>query len=585
MPERPKNTLVEEISPRKRLVFWPFQSFINTILWFGSNPITIREFIRYSRSYRFWALMALLLIVGSAILCMVWSYNQFEDPIVPVGRRLFYSLIAAELAVIVLLLPGIVSHSLIAEREQDTYPLLLTTPLSPGRIIGGKLVSTLGVMVLLIVSTFPLIGICMARGGVSPFEMIAGSFYLIFFCFVVASFSIYHALNAKTTLNAILLTHVTLFLALIVGGATLAFWLGILYSFLGIFAKLASTNNPAFGNLQNYVPYIWIWNLIIMGTLLSLWFTFWLLRSSRSRLRFVEPEIRSSWEMERSRLFYLQQKADPNDDQNQSRSWWDFKDGLNPFYIRERFAYAVTSSLSGVSSWYIVILFCHVLFLLTPLSEGRWAAILTLLAIGQMVPAYAGPLFAREKERDTWDLALTTVCQTQGILHGKIKGALSQCLPRAGALFGLPFITAFFLVFLIQWISPTVKYMISLPQFLFYGGILFVQLIFLLLATSFFSLRLPRAGQSITAGYAITLIIMAWPYVLGLVVQRFQIPIDSEYLFSLSPFFMIYTIPAINDSQSATNHYFFFFSGHVALYSIASFLFYISSILSLKRLR
>ncbi|MBN2326141.1 MAG: hypothetical protein JXR73_03235, partial [Candidatus Omnitrophica bacterium] len=107
------------------------QALANILDWFYSNPIILREFMRSSRSFRFWGLMGLLLIFASLILCLAWSSTQFEDPVTPVGRRLFYLLLAAELAVIVLVLPGVVSHSIITEREQDTYPLLLTTPLSP----------------------------------------------------------------------------------------------------------------------------------------------------------------------------------------------------------------------------------------------------------------------------------------------------------------------------------------------------------------------------------------------------------------------------------------------------------------------
>lgn len=572
--------MTEEAISLKTTFELPIQFLAKTAQWFGANPITLREFIRHSRSVRFWLLMALLLIIGSTILCMVWSYSQLEDPIIPIGRRLFYALLAAELAVVVLFLPGVVSHSLISERDQDTYPLLLTTPLGPGRIISGKLISTLGVMVLLVVSTFPLIGVCLARGGVSPFEMIAGSFGLIFASFVVASFSIYHALNAKTTLNAILMTHITLFFAVIIGGATLAFWLGILYSFLGIFMNLTSANNPILAFLQTNFHYIWIWNFAIMSLLLAFWVSCWMLRSSRSRIRFVEPEIRPPWVTKRFRRSLFWNKG--NQKENAEESWWDYEDNMNPFYIRERLSYAVLSSFSSVSSWYVVILLCHVLFLLTPISGGKWVAILILLAIGQMAPAYAGPLFAREKENDTWDLVLTTVCRAQGILHGKLKGALSQCLPRAAALLLLPFVSASVLVYLIQFLSPSVKPLFAYSQVFFYGVILFVQLFFILNATAFISMRVSRAGQAISAGYAIMSIVYAFPYLLGLAAERFQFPTASENVLFLSPIYMIHRIPAIFHSSANAPLLLF---AHIGLYAAASVLFYALCALSLRRLR
>ena len=77
-------------------------------------------------------------------------------------------------------------------------------------------------------------------------------------------------------------------------------------------------------------------------------------------------------------------------------------------------------------------------------------AIFTLIFIAQIVPAYAGPLFAREKERETWDLLLTTITHSRMLLNGKLAGALYQCLFRAGILFGVPFLLSSLLFGFIQ---------------------------------------------------------------------------------------------------------------------------------------
>ncbi len=559
------------------------QSSINIFNWFKSNPIILREFIRYSRRFRFWGMMAMLLIASTLILCLAWSYNLDAGPTIPVGRRLFYALIAAELAVIVLLLPGIVSHSLITEREQDTYPLLLTTPLPPGKIIAGKLISTLGVMVLLIVSTFPLIGICVTRGGVSPRELIAGPFYLVLSCFVVASFSIYNALNAKTTFQAIFLTHLTLFLAMVVGGAALAFWLGILYSTLGILVKLAAANYPVVSLLP--ITKLWFWSYILLGTILAVGLTFWLLRASRSRLSFLEPTIRDAWDMRRTPRFYFRQGIKTQEKEGNLSSWWNFTDEMNPFYVRERLAYAALSGFSGLSSWYVIILLCHFLFLLTPISGGKWVAIVILLAIGQMVPAYAGPLFAREKEQNTWEMMLTTICQARGILHGKMLGALSQCLPRVGILFCLPFITAFLFFTLLHSIHLSQSYLVSPIHVSFYGIILFVQMIFILSATTCLSLLLPKTGNAISAGYILCATIFAAPYLAGFIIENYHLPIPPVSIQAISPLYMIRSFPLLENRSQEVLDWFRMLGWHVLLYLSGAFGFYCISLQRLKRLQ
>ncbi len=542
----------------------------------GTNPITLHEFIRYARSGRFWGLMALLLMSGSSILCMVWSSNFNLDPSLPLGRRLFYAVITCQLVVIFFILPGIVAYSLIREREQDTYPLLLTTPLTAAKIIAGKLISTVGVMALLIISTFPLIGICVARGGVSPLEMVGGILLLLYISFIVASFAIYHALNARSTINAIFMTHITLFIAVVIGGAALAFWVGIVYAAVGVVGNILNWKQ----SLLQAFPKLYFYTFLTLAVALFSGVTGWLLRNAQSRLRFVESRTRDSWEMNREPGFLFGQRKNPKKRGQKAASWWDYQDGQNPFYVRERLGYAAMRTMAGLSSWYMIIMACHVFFLLTPLSEGRWVAVLVLLAIGQMAPAYAGPLFAREHERGTWGLMQTTVYGVSSILHGKLKAALSHCLPRTAILYFLPFSAAYIFYSLISTFNLASTPLLYIHHIVIYGLILLFHLFFLLISTTYLSIRYAQVSRAISGGYCIALMVYFIPLLIGMFSIYYKLNVPIKYIYSISPIYLLYGIPSVVNSGNFNWLYMIMF--HLSFYLWMMGLFYG---LCLRRLR
>ncbi len=551
--------------------------------WFGNNPITLREFIRYARSGRFFLLMALVLTVCTTILCFVWAF-QPEDSQYPPGRLLFFSMLTGELTVIILLLPGLVAHALITERDENTFPLLLTTPLTSGRILGGKLISTLGVMVLLIVSTFPLIGICMTRGGVSPYEVIMGELALLITSYMSASFAIHYALKSTTTLKAILMTHVSLFFCVIVGGAFIAFSLGIC---LGILELLIVTINSMtlLRKISSLPPKLWIWTFSTACILVSTGMATWLLYTARSHLRFPESRIRRSWEMRRIPVFQMGQVTKNQSKTLAMRSWWDYRDGQNPYYIRERFGYAAAKTLFSLPSWYVIFLFTHVLFLLTPIQEGRWVALATLVMIGQMAPAYAAPLFAGEKERGTWDSLMTSVSNTRVLLHGKLKGALSQCLIRAGVLFLTPFAIAFVLRMVINLFSRMGLPAFSLFHLFWYAVILLLNLAFVVVSTTYFSIGLSKVSRAINWGYMLVILYFLLPFVMAIIARRWMPFLNEKLILQLSPLYLLATFPeSSNGVLFSLSDTFAFVTGlHFIVYGTGTALFYYLSIRRLNR--
>ena len=144
------------------------------------------------------------------------------------------------------------------------------------------------------------------------------------------------------------------------GGSILAFWVGILYAILAFLVQIYNLYTPA--SLNPSLPELWSWTMASLGLLLYAVVPVFVLRASRSRLRFIEPPIRQPWEMRRARRAQWGQTAAPPRGPRAARSWWEYEDGQNPILVRERLGYAASQMLFHLASWYLVILLAHGFF-------------------------------------------------------------------------------------------------------------------------------------------------------------------------------------------------------------------------------
>ena len=123
----------------------------------------------------------------------------------------------------VFLLPGYAATAIVSERESDTYDLLALTLTRPSIIVLGKLASSLGYFLLVVLGTLPLIGTTMFLVGIDP-EAIAGSgLYLSIIAVTCASMGIMSSALVRNTPRAVLLAYVSTFIAL--GGYVIPFLL------------------------------------------------------------------------------------------------------------------------------------------------------------------------------------------------------------------------------------------------------------------------------------------------------------------------------------------------------------------------
>lgn len=177
------------------------------------NPVLRREAQTSLRSWKIFAAITLYvgLVAGAAglfIWSMLHNYYSGFDPQSIVG--LYAILTGFQLGLILLTTPALTAGSISGERERQTLDLLLITKMSPFSIVIGKLASSLGIIVLLVLSTVPIYGIVFYYGGISLIPLLGMTFFLLIVSCMVGAISIFFSTILKKTIVSMVLVYLIL---------------------------------------------------------------------------------------------------------------------------------------------------------------------------------------------------------------------------------------------------------------------------------------------------------------------------------------------------------------------------------------
>jgi ABC-type transport system involved in multi-copper enzyme maturation permease subunit len=153
---RPAGVMTEDRSGAERAVrrvlflVDPQRRSGNMSLWV--NPVMVKEFRsrRFGRSH--WALR---LIAVTAILSLALSYVAASGVLGWGVEVIGGGLVLLQVALLILFAPSLAGGLVSAERESGSWQLLRMTPLSPWRILVGKLLSVAWPLLLLLCATLP----------------------------------------------------------------------------------------------------------------------------------------------------------------------------------------------------------------------------------------------------------------------------------------------------------------------------------------------------------------------------------------------------------------------------------------------
>ena len=140
------------------------------------NPIYRQESRAGARSFK---LPLIILGFNSvlAVVALLYMYSMITQ--VRLTAEIQYSsflglytfVATVEFVLLLFIIPGLTAGSISGERERQTLELMLTTRMQAADIVVGKLVQGLSTIFLLIVSSFPILGLVFIYGGVTMLDV------------------------------------------------------------------------------------------------------------------------------------------------------------------------------------------------------------------------------------------------------------------------------------------------------------------------------------------------------------------------------------------------------------------------------
>ena len=153
-----------------------------------NNPVYKRETTVRSRSLR----MPLIIFAFNGVLALAALLNMYQtiaqvrsSATIQYSTFLdLYAFVATlEFLLLMFIMPALTSGSISGERERQTLELLFTTQMSPNDIIMGKLLSAVEQLLVLVVSSLPIVLLTFVYGSVDFRDLT-----LLLICFTIVAF-------------------------------------------------------------------------------------------------------------------------------------------------------------------------------------------------------------------------------------------------------------------------------------------------------------------------------------------------------------------------------------------------------------
>lgn len=170
------------------------------------NPIYKREMKVSSRSPRLpvmmllfngilalVALLSMYSVIAQVRITAEMKYTSFLD---------LYSFVAAiEFILILFIVPALTAGSISGEYEKQTIELLLVTDTTPAQVVIGKVAASLGSVLLLVISSFPVISLVFVYGGITFTDLLmVAALYLSTALLCAGTGIFFSAVSKKTTI-------------------------------------------------------------------------------------------------------------------------------------------------------------------------------------------------------------------------------------------------------------------------------------------------------------------------------------------------------------------------------------------------
>lgn len=181
---------------------------------FWQNPIIVKELRSRMRRKRSYVILTLFLIFSAGIVSLVYlgiaSSNDFyPDPDMrrTLGQVIFLTVVLLQLGAVNFVTPAFTAGAIASERENQTYDLLRTTPVSAKDIVRGKLLSGLLFTLLLLLTTIPMQSLAFLFGGIELAELLIATLMIVVTATAFSAIGIYASTLLKRSVPATILAY------------------------------------------------------------------------------------------------------------------------------------------------------------------------------------------------------------------------------------------------------------------------------------------------------------------------------------------------------------------------------------------
>lgn len=225
------------------------------------NPVYQKELRTTARSLRTYVIIfvfnGLLSLFGLFALYLSFEYQQKIGSNVEYSAILqIYSIITGvEFFLLLLVVPAVTAGAISGEKERQTLEILLTTKLTSGSIIRGKLMASISMMILLAFSSLPVIALVFSIGGITLRDL--GEFLVLILetAIYLGSIGIFFSALLKKSTSATVAAY----------GTVLLLCLGTFGAVWGIhFVEQMHLNHLAPGTATNIQADIGSWMLLLL---------------------------------------------------------------------------------------------------------------------------------------------------------------------------------------------------------------------------------------------------------------------------------------------------------------------------------
>lgn len=124
------------------------------------------------------------------------------------GKWVFDGMTLVLLTAVAFMVPGLTALSVVGERQSQTFHLLQITQITPLGIVVGKLFSSVGYFLVLILAVVPLLALPLAFGAIGLMDVLVVMAMLVLVVAMQASVSIWVSSRARSNRGAVALSYV-----------------------------------------------------------------------------------------------------------------------------------------------------------------------------------------------------------------------------------------------------------------------------------------------------------------------------------------------------------------------------------------